>query len=393
MDSSRRFGVRFACIALFTITTAGSIAGCTASGRRSVSIQVVNDTGSLTGSAVSDHQAFSNLTVDEVCGLIDTPTANSLMEYSFDEAEWQRDDAGSRCGFDSTSDGYQGDRLSTYWFVGAPGSVKTILLSRSDHAIRTESTIDGSPAVLVVDGESAEVHVSLANRDLSVSTFADRSDRIAKNPERIMAMMSKLIAATNSLKPSEQPADDAKVASSFEMSPAQLCSLLRGGTVDAMRTLAGVEPTGVDDQSSIRTSQAECTKGRGQLSLAISSWATHNETSLRIGGLPAFWSTDGEADSKRTTVTVESVRNIDGGELETVLALSMRGVPDTVEVRELLTSEMEYIIGELGRRLPEPLVWQLLDRVIPDTTMEPLPTGLHPDIGLASSVQQLGTFS
>jgi hypothetical protein len=350
------------------------LVSCSRSKQGSVSVRV--DSGDVPPSAVSPvSQAFANLNVDEICGLIDLETVNSLMDFSFDGEEYRRDDNGSQCGFDSTSDGYQGDRLATHWFVGAPGTLTPMNLGASEKVEQTERVIDGVPALLFVSGERAEVQVSLANRVLSLESFAaDKPERIAKNPERIIAMMSKLIAATQTLQPADQPELDAKVGSPFDMSPAQVCSLMQTSTIDALRALPGMVPPRGSNASSVANDRAECVRSEGLLSLSISSWASNNETPLRIAGLAAFWSTSGDGPAEKLTLTTESVRNIEGGERETVIDLSTEGVPDTPQARALLTSEMEYIIGELGRRLPEPLVWQLLDRVIPNTTLEPLPS-------------------
>jgi hypothetical protein len=350
------------------------IASCSTVKSGLVSVRVGSSDVSIP-SASQGATAFANLGVTEICGLIDLETVNSLMDFSFDGEQWRRDANGSQCGFDSTSDGFQGDRLATHWFVGAPGTLTPMNLGAAENVVRTERVIDGVPALLFVSGERAEVQVALSNRTLSVaSATADKPERIAKNPERIIALMRKLVAATQTLQPADQPEPDAKVASAFDMSPTQVCSLLQMSTVDALRALPGITPPRGTNAASVTNDQADCARSEGLLSLSISSWATNNETPLRIAGLPAFWSATGDGPAQNLTVTTESVRNVEGGQRETVVALSAVGVPDSPQVRALLTSEMEYMIGELGRRLPEPLVWQLLDRVVPNTTMEPLPT-------------------
>jgi hypothetical protein len=256
------------------------------------------------------------------------------MKFDFDleSKQWERNGAGSACGFDATSDGYAGDRLSVRWFVGraaAPATPGETLV------------IADRPATLSVAGERAQVRVVLNDQMMSVSAFSDNPERMKAHADRLKDLAILLARAAGKLKPDTPPEADAKVDSPYLMSPEQACSLLH----------ASVEDGAVGNVSH---DALECTRNDGATTLRITQWATNNEMPLRIEGLPSeFANADGTLSLRS-----ESIDRTPDGTLETVLELSSSGVDDTSSARASLMAEMRQIIAELGRRLPQPLTWE-----------------------------------
>jgi hypothetical protein len=296
-----------------------------------------------------------NLSGETVCGLLDVASVNASMDYVFDaelEATWRRNDFGSGCGFEATSDGYANDRLAVHWFISAHGVIDPSTdLTTSESVVRTEQTIDGHRATLLVDGERAELRVLLPNRTLSLRAFSDNETRITENPERIATLMGKLIAGTERLQPSVQPVENDRVSSAFEMSPTQVCSLLGPNTAASLGLLTNRGPNQEDRQiAEIDPDLATCNQNSGLLLLRISSWASSNEPEVTVAGLAAFW----DEINGTLSLRVESIRKVSDGQVETVVTLSTTA-PDSVEVRRILTSEMEGVIAKLNTRLRQPL--------------------------------------
>ena len=315
---------------------------------------------------------FASLSPLEICGLFDEPAVNRTFDYSFDSVdgmapEYSIDQFGASCGFDATSDGFQGDRLSVKWFVGAPtvadGHFRQWPYGVQEGQKRTSATIDGHAATVFINNETTSVQTMLANRVLSVETFTDNDSRKARLTQQSMAFMKMLITSTSSLQPGPLPADDGPVPQLFEMTPGQVCSLLRDSTVAtlASNSMSRAQP-GPDayDTMAVEPHMVSCTKGRSKVAVAITDYASGQFPDTRIGGLPARWSTmlvdEADPRSQRLPVEVMSTRTADDTAEERLVSLTVDSTNDTPEIRALLQGGMEHLLDELNQRLPTPLV-------------------------------------
>ena len=302
---------------------------------------------------------FTSLSPLEICRLFDEPTVNGAFDYSFDSvdgmaAEYSIDQFGASCGFDATADGFQGDRLSVKWFVGAPtvadGHFTQWPYGVQEGQKRTSTTIDGHPATVFIADETTSVQTMLADRVLSVETFTDNDSRKRRLSEQSIAFMKMLITATSSLQPRPLPAADAPVPQLFEMTPGQVCSLLRDSTVAtlASNSMSRAQP-GPDayDTMAVEPHMVSCTKGHSKVAVAITDSASGQFPDTRIGGLPARWSTmlvdEADPHSQRLPVEVMSTRTADDTAQERLVSLTVDSTNDTPEIRALLQEEMEHL--------------------------------------------------
>ena len=315
---------------------------------------------------------FASLSPSEICGLSDEATVNATFDYTFQSVDgmahqYAIDKFGSSCRFDATSDGFQADRLSVGWFVGAltvaDGHFRQSPYGVQQGQKRTPVTIDGHPATVFINAETTNVQMTLADRVLSVETFTDNDSRKPRLVEQSMAFMKMLDKATSRLQPRPLQSDDAAVPKLFEMTPGQACSLLRNSTVATLSSdsMSRAQPLpGAYDTTDIEPDRVSCTKGPSKLELRITNYAPGKFLDACVGGLPARWSTvlvdEADPRSQRLQLEVTSVRNLLDTPEERLISLIVDSTNDTPAIRVVVQREMEHVLDELNRRLPSPLV-------------------------------------
>ena len=309
--------------------------------------------------------SFASLSADEICGLADEKLVSK--EFGFDfvgiEPNYELGERGSRCGFDATSDGFEGDRLSVNWFVGPP---EKLAVSATDALTRSQSFIHGLPVSVSVNGEGVEANLPLNDRLIRVETFTDNDKRREQIARQTLLFLTLVHARAAALRPRAQPAFDAKVRDVFAFSPAQLCSLLRDRTVAFLAgnsvNLAPMKP-GAFDVALVRSDFLWCSKGRGKLELQMSAWINRDYSDQVIRGLPSSSSIgllDAEDQtSEQARLEVAASRPINDGVEQRVIRLIAQGTEYNATSRAILRREMDHIIGELNRRLPKPLIYKL----------------------------------
>jgi hypothetical protein len=311
--------------------------------------------------------SFASLSVSEICGLADATFVGEEFGFDFGgfEPSFEIGVRGAKCGFDATSDGFEGDRLDVRWYVGPPEASDP---APSDLLTRSQGFVDGLPVSVRVNGELVDATLSLRDRVIRVETFTDNEQRRAEIVQHVLALLSVVHKRVSGMRPRPQPRFDARVPDVFAFSPAQFCSLLRDRTVAALGerplSLAAASPDAFDI-SLVRSDVLWCTKGRAKLELIIGAWITRSYDDQAIRGLPSFSSiglSDAEDPrSEQARLEVAASRVVDGGIEERVITLIAHGTAYNAESRAILRREMEHIIDELNRRLPQPLVYKLKD--------------------------------
>jgi hypothetical protein len=311
--------------------------------------------------------SFASLSADEICGLADEKLVS--REFGFDfggfEPSFELGERGARCGFDATSDGFEGDRLDVRWYVGPP---ERSAPNQTDVLTRSQSYVHGLPVSLSVNGETVSATLSLKDRVIRVETFTDNDIRRRQISQPVLSLLSLVHTRVSALRPRAQPAFDATVDDVLAFSPAQFCSLLRDATVKALNrsqaNLATVRPDAFD-VTALRSDFLWCSKGRGKLELQIGFWILDEYPDAAIRRLPSQSSIgllDSEnSNSEQTRLALAASRPIEGGVEERVITLIAQGTAYNAASREILRSEMNHIIGELNRRLPKPLIYKLED--------------------------------
>jgi hypothetical protein len=352
------------------VGTVALLAGCTASDSTSKAVPArssqwnVNAGRFVPAGVVS----FASLSGAEICGLVGEKTVSKELAFDFGgfEPGFEIGERGASCGFDATSDGFQGDRLDVRWFVGPPKTPNTSEPTPSEVLTRSQSFVDGVPVSLNVNGEMFEATMRLDDRVVRVTTFTDNEQRQRHMAKRGLALLAVVHSQVMALHPRAQPDFDAQVSDVFALSPAQLCSLLRDRTVASLSTSpVNLFPAPPDtfDVTLLRSDVLWCSKGRGKLELLINAWITRDYPDQAVRGLPSI-SSIGLRDSEDPTsqqarLEVAASQVVDGGIEERVISLIAQGTEYNATSREILRREMDYIIGELNRRLPQPLVYKL----------------------------------
>lgn len=312
-------------------------------------------------------KSFASLSVAEICGLADGKLVGKEFGFDFGgfEPRYEIGARGAKCGFDATSDGFQGDQLEVSWYVGPP---QTPDPEPSDLLTRSQSLVNGLAVSVSVNGELVNATMLLKDRLIRVETFTDNDQRRAQIVKHVLALLSVVHSRVAALRPSPQPNFGARVPDVFVFSPAQLCSLLRDKTVTALgRAPLNLAAASRDafDISLVRSDLLWCTKGRSKLELLVTSWKTSNYADQPIRGLPSISSigllNSEDPRSEQARLEVAASRIVDGGIEERVITLIAEGTAYNAVSREILRSEMDHIIGELNRRLPQPLVYKLED--------------------------------
>jgi hypothetical protein len=310
---------------------------------------------------------FASLSVAEICGLADATFVGEEFGFDFSgfEPNYEIGARGAKCGFDATSDGFEGDKLDVSWYVGPPEAPDP---APSDVLTRSQSVVDGLPVSVRVNGELVDATLSLRGRVIRVETFTDNEQRRAEIVQHVLALLSVVHKRVTGMRPRPQPRFDARVPDVFAFSPAQLCSLLRDRTVAALGerplNLAPASPDAFDI-SLVRSDVLWCTKGRAKLELMVNAWITRSYDDQAIRGLPSF-SSIGLSDAEdprsgQARLEVAASRVVDDGIEERVITLIAHGTAYNAESRAILRREMEHIVDELNRRLPQPLVYKLED--------------------------------
>ncbi len=312
--------------------------------------------------------SFASLSATEICGLTDQTFVSKEFGFDFSgfEPSYEIGARGARCGFDATSDGFEGDRLNVSWSVGPP----EVLAEPSpfEPLTRTQAIVDGFPVTVSVNGDLVEASMSLKDRLIRVETYSDSDTRRAEIDEHILVLLEALHTRLAERRPRPQPVFDARVPDVFAFSPAQFCSLLRDRTVASLGesplNLAAASPDAFDT-SLVRPDVLWCTKGRAKVELRVNAWITRSYDDQAIRGLPSFSSiglSDAEDPrSEQARLEVAASHVVDGGIEERVITLTAYRTAYNAESRAILRREMEHIIDELNRRLPQPLVYKLED--------------------------------
>jgi hypothetical protein len=311
--------------------------------------------------------SFASLSVAEICGLAGAELVGKEFGFDFGgfEPSYEIGARGARCGFDATSDGFQGDQLDVSWYVGPPEAPDP---APSDLLTRSQSFVDGLPVSVSVNGELVDATLSLKDRVIRVATFTDNEQRRAQTVPHALALLSVVHKRVAAMRPRPQPRFDAPAADVFAFSPAQFCSLLRDRTVTALgESPLNLAPASPDsfDISLVRSDVLWCTKGRAKVELMVGAWITHTYDDPAIRGLPSFsaigLSNAEDPRSEQARLEVAASRVTDSGIEERVITLIAHGTAYNAESRAILRSEMEHIVDELNRRLPQPLVYKLED--------------------------------
>jgi hypothetical protein len=332
--------------------------------QRVLSSQWSLNTGRFVAAGV---ESFASLSVAEICGLADAKLVGKEFGFDFGgfEPSYEIGVRGAKCGFDATSDGFEGDRLDVRWYVGPAEAPDP---APSDLRTRSQGVVDGLPVSVRVNGELVDATLSLRDRVIRVETFTDNKQRGAEIVQHVLALLSVVHKRVAGMRPRPQPRFDAPVADVFAFSPAQLCSLLRDRTVAALGerplNLVAASPDAFDI-SLVRSDVLWCTKGRAKVELMVNAWITRSYDDQAIRGLPSFSSiglSDAEDPrSEQARLEVAASRVVDDGIEERVITLIAHGTAYNAESRAILRREMEHIIDELNRRLPQPLVYKLED--------------------------------
>jgi hypothetical protein len=325
--------------------------------------------------------SFASLSAAEICGLTDEKTVGTVFGFDFDgfEPSFELGERGARCGFDATSDGFQGDRLDVRWFVGPTDAPEE---NSNGLPPQSQTLVHGIPATVEVNGELVDATLRLNDRVIRVETYTDNEKRRKKIAEHALALLTVLHTRVAALRPRAQPTFAAPVADVFAFSPPQFCSLLRDRTVDALNrspsNLMAVKPNSFD-VTVVRSDFLWCSKGRGKLELQIGAWINRNYPDQAIRGLPSSSSIgllDGEDQrTEQARLEVAASRRVDGGVEERVITLIAQSTAYNATSREILRREMDHIIGELNKRLPRPLIYKLENSGKQITTRVPLGFG------------------
>jgi hypothetical protein len=312
--------------------------------------------------------SFASLSGTEICGLADQKFVSKEFGFDFSgfEPSYEIGARGARCGFDATSDGFEGDRLNVSWSVGPPEVLAEP--SPSELLTRSQAIVDDFPVTVSVNGDLVEASMSLKDRLIRVETYSDSDTRRAQIAKHILVLLRAIHTRLGARRPRPQPVWNARVPDVFAFSPAQFCSLLRDRTVASLGesplNLAAASPEAFDI-SLVRSDVLWCTKGRAKVELKVNAWITSSYDDQAIRGLPSSSSIGlSDADdprSEQARLEVAAARVVDGGTEERVITLIAHGTAYNAESRAILQREMEHIIDELNRRLPQPLVYKLED--------------------------------
>jgi hypothetical protein len=295
--------------------------------------------------------SISQLNRAEVCGLVSTDllAATYKLNTKPGSPAWSQSEDETLCEV-AFIDETDGATPHFDWYVSGKGK-ENWATEPSEGTKVSPSTVGGREAAVVSRPgpgfETSTLIYVLIDPTYSVWFEANGWDG-ASDRSAAEKIVSALATTVSTLKPTPQPPVDAKVASALDMTPGQLCSLVREPATAAL--LANSLPGGIDSFL-LQGDAVQCSKGGAKLNVTISSrepFVLDEKliTKRKIDGLDATFEkppiVDGEG-LQYMSLTVPQ------GPIWVTLQAGL--VSDTPEVENVLKSEMSYVLSELKKRI------------------------------------------
>ncbi len=301
---------------------------------------------------------FMALTADEICPLIDVSSLLDRLgvKATLEAPVWRQTDFQTECSVTVKVDGTEDFQTITWESA------------RYDKSVWPRVGVDGSRTVedVTVDGREARLSITtdgfLKGVSVLVAAGGDRAITLdipdlglLVERDVMLDISEQLVQKFAALKPAPQPALDAAVPSPFDLSAAQVCSLMQDKSLE---TWVGDKDLIFIDGYELTANAVNCSRGAISFVVSISNLAPYIDESLQPdeSGYLAKVDLDGRSGYRRRYLkadksATESVAVFFPWRSDYWVEFDVRFPAEGPKLDELLNTEMRHILQELEQRV------------------------------------------